>query len=695
MRNLNNYSQYFMNNQNLLCKIGDKDTFQLVIPKTMINTILQLFHDTPLIAHKSFDKTFNLIKTKYYWQFMARDIKNYIKACMICATRKSQRPANIAPLEQPKPLTRPNQKVSLDCVGKISPPSNGYYLCIHDDFTKLITLVPLIDLSARSVAEAFFTKHIALYGCPEILICDNAKNFLSQLMNELCHIMKIERIKILPYHPQINNNERVHSTVYGVISKLINETGSDWSDMLIFAQMSHNFTVHASHGFTPVDLTFGYKAHLPIPEIIQSCPQINYIDNPDYPTEIRLRMNLAYKKVQENLAHARQTAKLQYDKKSKYAQKFVNNQLVLLSNPRRTTGLSPKLDKKFIGPYVINSIINNVAARLSHVHTGTVINAHVNRLKPIFDRNGKIVLHDRNQNQELHEQYRPLRRNRSTETNVNRQETRRHSRQPALQSRQSRGLPNLHTDQPPVSNMTPSAGPADVIIGQVPPVMDKRVRHPRGQEVYYGTHTKDIINEYRWIQRRQTENCARNRRNQENQDSAARELSNQENQDSAARELSNQENHDSAARELSNRENQDSAARELTNKESINTAVRAPSIEENQHTAAQGSCRQEQQRTSPTSRIPIPITTPLIRDTPSSSQEDHPIIPSPSPALLTPKPSEANANTIAPAATNARTSVIRQRPSNLRPKPPSLFKILRGFQSVSYTHLTLPTNREV
>jgi len=62
--------------------------------------------------------------------------------------------------------------------------------------------------------------------------------------------------------------------------------------MLIFAQMSHNFTVHASHG--PVDLTFWYKAHLPIPEIIQSCPQINYIDNTTYPTEIRLRMNLAY-----------------------------------------------------------------------------------------------------------------------------------------------------------------------------------------------------------------------------------------------------------------------------------------------------------------------------------------------------------------------------------------------------------------
>ena len=171
-----------------------------------------------------------------------------------------------------------------------------------------------------------------------------------------------------------------------------------------------------------------------------------------------------------------------------------------------------------------------------------MINAHVNRLKPIYDTNGKIVLHDRNQNQELHEQYRPLRRNRNTETNVDRQETRQHSRQTALQPRQSRGLPNLHTDQPPGSNMTHSAGPADVIIEQVPTVMDKRVRIPRGQKVYYVTHTKDIINEYRWIQRRETENHARNRSNQENQDSAARELSNREDQNSAARELSNQVN---------------------------------------------------------------------------------------------------------------------------------------------------------
>jgi len=208
--NIDLFPEYCKRND-ILFRQFDNGTIRLVIPQTLVPKILRLFHDTPIMAHRAFAKTYPLIAQKYYWKNRSRDLRDFLKACPIGAMHKGQRPHNIAPLEQPPEITAPNQVVSIDCVGKCTPISDGnlYYLSILDEFSKLITLVPLIDLSADSVARALFTKHIAIYGSMKILTHDNASNFLSKVMDSLCKLFGIQRINILPYHAQGNgSNER-------------------------------------------------------------------------------------------------------------------------------------------------------------------------------------------------------------------------------------------------------------------------------------------------------------------------------------------------------------------------------------------------------------------------------------------------------------------------------------------------------
>jgi len=391
--NIDLFPKYCIRND-ILFRQFDNGTIRLVIPQTLVPKILRLFHDTPIMAHRAYAKTYPLIAQKYYWKNMLRDLRNFIKACPICAMHKGQRPHNIAPLEQPPEITAPNQVVSIDCVGKCTPISDGnlYYLSILDEFSKLITLVPLVDLSADSVARALFTKHIAIYGPMKILMHDNASNFLSKVMDSLCKLFGIQRINILPYHAQRNgSNERSHASIAHVISTLMSETGEDWSKWLIYAQISHNFTPHASHGFKPIELHLGYNVDFPFPHIEASAPNPCYVQDPDFPTEIHMRMAHMYRQAQKNIAQARVKAKHQYDRKSKYAIKFFVDQYVYLQNTKNIIGISSKFQKKFYGPFIIRGILNNVSAKLENPHSGKILLAHVNRLKPQYNHQGGYV----------------------------------------------------------------------------------------------------------------------------------------------------------------------------------------------------------------------------------------------------------------------------------------------------------------
>lgn len=60
----------------------------VIVPKTLISEVLFNCHDHVSASHLGFDKTYDKIKTRYYWPHMLRDVKLYCDTCMHCQTRK-------------------------------------------------------------------------------------------------------------------------------------------------------------------------------------------------------------------------------------------------------------------------------------------------------------------------------------------------------------------------------------------------------------------------------------------------------------------------------------------------------------------------------------------------------------------------------------------------------------------------------
>ena len=60
----------------------------------------------------------------------------------------------------------------------------------------------LPDIEAKTVAEALLHGFITRYGVPFQIHSDQGSQFESNLFQELCKVLGIEKTRTTPYHPQ-------------------------------------------------------------------------------------------------------------------------------------------------------------------------------------------------------------------------------------------------------------------------------------------------------------------------------------------------------------------------------------------------------------------------------------------------------------------------------------------------------------
>ena len=119
--------------------------------------------------------------------------------------------------------------VHIDIVGPL-PYANGfrYLLTCVDRFTRWPEAIPIVDIRAETVADAFFSMWIARYGTPATITTDRGAQFESKLWDNLCNQFGIIRNRTTSYHPQSNGMvERFHRQFKAAI--VAHESPNPWT----------------------------------------------------------------------------------------------------------------------------------------------------------------------------------------------------------------------------------------------------------------------------------------------------------------------------------------------------------------------------------------------------------------------------------------------------------------------------------
>ena len=139
---------------------------------------------------------------------------------------------------------------------------NPYLLTCVDRFTRWPEAIPIVDVQAETVADAFFSGWIARYGTPATITTDRGAQFESKLWDNLCNQFGIIRNRTTSYHPQSNGMvERFHRQLKAAI--MAHESPNPWTITLPAVLLGVCSAVKERLGRSAAEMIYGTTLRLP------------------------------------------------------------------------------------------------------------------------------------------------------------------------------------------------------------------------------------------------------------------------------------------------------------------------------------------------------------------------------------------------------------------------------------------------
>ena len=351
-----------------------------VVPPALRAELLHESHGGKFSGHFAEKKMYDTLRKAYWWPGMRKNVRTHCRSCLNCATRKGTGRAGRPPL-QPIPVGGPFHRLGVDVLQlPLTEAGNRYVVVFMDYLTKWAEAFAVPDQSAETIARLLVEEIFCRHGAPQELLSDRGANFLSNLIKEICQILKIKKVNTSGYHPQTDGLvEKFNSTLTNMLAKSA-EKNSNWDTHLPFLLFAYRATVQESVRESPFYLLYGRDPRLPTEDLQKNTP--NYaVDVDDYKSALTTYLSEAWSLAKSSIKQAQVKQKEMYDKNSKQPQYQVGDR-VMVFMPSEKKGTTWKLARPFYGPYrVVDVTPTNVEVRLIDRPDDPTIFVALNRVR--------------------------------------------------------------------------------------------------------------------------------------------------------------------------------------------------------------------------------------------------------------------------------------------------------------------------
>ena len=332
---------------------------QIVVPKKLRASVLATAHDQLLAGHCGVRRTQKRILTKFFWPGLSVDVTKYIRTCDICQKTTSKGKVPPVPLASMPLIGTPFDRVAIDLVGPLSPPSeqgHRYILTLIDLASRFPEAVPMKDISTTAIVEALFSIFTRL-GFPKEILSDRGPQFVSDLMKQFQNMIGTKGVTTSVYHPQSNGNiERFHSTMKSMMKKVIRAQPKQWHRYLPALMFACRELPSESTGFSPFELLFGRRPRGPISLLADSWTEDNQ-NPPDFDQKPLYQYLFELKNIirdtcdiaVDNSSQSSKRSKKYFDRRAKDRSFSIDDEVLVLL-PTNTN----KLLMSWSGPYRVS-----------------------------------------------------------------------------------------------------------------------------------------------------------------------------------------------------------------------------------------------------------------------------------------------------------------------------------------------------
>jgi transposase InsO family protein len=358
--------------------------------------IMSLYHDDSLAGHFGVARTMALIRRKFDWPKLQRDVEDHVGTCPTCQREVARRHRPYGNLQSLPIPRRPWSELSMDFITGLpqsiwrEQPVDAI-LVIVDRFTKYCLYFPVsTTINAAELAELFHNEVELIHGPPDGIISDRGSVFTSEFWSELCYVSRVKRRLSTAFHPQTDGQtERANQVVEHYLRCFIEETQLNWPNLLRTAQYACNASVNATTGYSPIQALEGFQ-----PEFHFRLEDKSMEGGvPEVKVRIQKLLDLREKLV-KHWKQATERARIQFDKKHAPIQ-LNRGDLVALAtkNLKLKKDEKRKLTLRFVGPFRVLDKVGSQAYRLALPEKYSRLHNvfHVTRLEPWKTREGSLI----------------------------------------------------------------------------------------------------------------------------------------------------------------------------------------------------------------------------------------------------------------------------------------------------------------
>lgn len=189
-------------------------------------SVLKELHEGAVGGHLGEEKIFSWFKGWYYSLGNWTDVRNWCQTCGICASQKN--PTLSSPGNHQG--WYPMQIVAMDIHGPLpeSDAGNSYIVVVGNYYTRWMEAYPIPNREATScnnIGQWIFCR----FSIPEQIHSDQGKQFESDIIAEICKLLKINKTRTTPYHPQSDGLvERYNRTLVSMLATCAEEHPFMW-----------------------------------------------------------------------------------------------------------------------------------------------------------------------------------------------------------------------------------------------------------------------------------------------------------------------------------------------------------------------------------------------------------------------------------------------------------------------------------